>query len=143
MDEVDALWRFVPLFAARYQLLQQRLDHPCQQRHALHQPVLGSVPDQRVLVVEEVQHAEEADLVQLHELLMDIQQVFVLVASQPPEMRKTLDGGFLVRRTVRVEGPFDGFSELEGEILAKADDEIDDLGVHVRVIKQRPQFLKG
>jgi hypothetical protein len=37
--------------------------------------------DKRVLVIEEVQHAEESYLVQLHKLFVDVEEVFVFVSS--------------------------------------------------------------
>lgn len=138
LDEVDALGSFVPLFAASDQLLQQRLNHPSQESHALHQPVLGGVPDQGILVVEEVQHAEKTHLVELHKLLVNVKKVFVLVACQPPEMGEPLNGGLLVRRTMRIEGPLDGLSELEGKILAEADNKVNNLRMHMGIVQQRP-----
>lgn len=90
--------------------------------------------DEWVLVIEEVQHAEKTYFVKLNELFVDTKEVFVLVAGESPEMGETLDGGFLVGCVVGVEGALDSLSELVGEIFAESYYQIDDLGVHMRVV---------
>ena len=66
---------------------------------------------------------------------MDAEQVFVLIACESPEMRETLDGGFFIWSAMGVERTFDGLSELIGEIFAEAYYQIDDFGMHMRVVQ--------
>jgi hypothetical protein len=81
LNKEDTLWGFIPLLTARNQLSHERLDNSGQESHALHQPVFGSMTDKRILVIEEVQHAEESYLVQLHKFFVDVEEVFVFVPS--------------------------------------------------------------
>jgi hypothetical protein len=74
---------------------------------------------------------------------MDTQKILVLKSSQSPEMGEPLNGGFFIRRIMGIKRSFDSFSELEREVLAESHDEIDDLGMHMRVVQQRPQFLQS
>jgi hypothetical protein len=92
------------------------------------------MPNEWILVIEEIKHAEKTNFVELYELLVDTKEVLILVACESPEMGETLDGGFFVRCVMGVEGTLDGLSELVGEILAESYYQIDDLGVHMGVV---------
>jgi hypothetical protein len=75
--------------------------------------------NERVLIIEEVQHAEESHLVQLYEFLVDVEEIFVFVARESPEVRKALNGRLFIRRAVSAERPLDCICKLIGEILAE------------------------
>ena len=57
-------------------------------------------------------------------------------------MGKPLNGGLLIWRIMGIEGPFYSLCEFVRKIFAETHYKIDYLGMHVRVIKQRPQFFQ-
>lgn len=86
MNEEDSFRSFIPLLATGDELSHEGFDDSSQECHAFHQPVFCCVTNERILIVEEVEHTEESNLVELYKFFVDVEEVFVFVASQPPEM---------------------------------------------------------
>ena len=143
LDDVEALRSLVPIAAYLHQFIEKGLEDPGKKRHAFDQPVLDGMPDEGVLVVEEVEHHEESHFVDFCKLAVGEDQVLVLEAGESPEVGEPLDRGLLVRVVVNAERLLHCLGELVGEELAEGDDQVDDLGVHLRVVQQRPQFLQS
>lgn len=99
--------------------------------------------DQRIWIVKEIEHHEQSDLVQLPELSVWYQELFVLEPSQSPKMRKSLNRGLFLGCVDFCEWSFDSLSELIREESAEGYNHIYDFRVHVREIEKRPQFLQG
>lgn len=136
MNEEDSFWSLVPLLTTRNKLCHERLDNSGQESHAFHQPIFSSMTDERILIIKEVEHAEQTYLVEFHELFIDVEKVFIFITSEPPKMGESLDGSLFIRCAVGTERSFYSVSKLIREVFAEANNKIDDLGVHVRKIKQ-------
>jgi hypothetical protein len=74
------------------------------------------------LIVKEVKHSKQANLIQLNKFLVNSEQIFVFIACEPPKVGEPLNRSLLIRRVVSIEGSLHSFCELIGEILAKAND---------------------
>jgi len=105
------------------QLLEERVDDPVELEDTLQQSVLARVSQQRVFIIEEVEHDEEADLVEIEQLAL---------RRQPPEEREPPDRGFLLGHHVHVETADDYLREELREGLREVEDQVDDLVLVLR-----------
>lgn len=138
LNQEDTFWSFIPLLAARDQFSHKGLDNSCKECHAFHQPVFGSMTNKRVLIVEKVEHAKESYFIELNKLFVDIEEIFIFVSCQSPEMGEALDRCLLIWCTVSAERSLHSIGKLIREVFAEANDEIYNFGVHMWKVKQRP-----
>lgn len=114
-----------------------------EERHALNHPIFSRVPDQRILIIQEIQHFEQSHLIKFGKLLIGDKKIFVLKTCKSPKMGKSLDGSLFLWITMSLEGSLDSLGELIGEILAKSNNKINNFTMHVWIVEQIPQFLQS